>query len=76
LEVAEMSDSFFVGDAWLERAMGRHLAAARERGIQLGIAVERIDGLMRDLRAAKDGGYEWATSAFVLELALRKPAVG
>ena len=27
-------------------------------------------------RAAKDGGYEWVTSAFYLDLALRKPAAG
>jgi SAM-dependent methyltransferase len=52
------------------------IATARERGIQLGIAAERIDGLVRDLRAAKDGGYEWATSPFYLGLALRKPAAG
>jgi len=52
------------------------IATARERGIQLGIAAERIDGLVRDLHAAKDGGYEWATSPFYLGLALRKPAAG
>ena len=53
------------------------IAALRERGIQLGIAAERIDGLVRDLQAAaKDGGYEWVTSAFFLDLALRKPAAG
>ena len=52
------------------------IATARERGIQLGIAAERIDGLVRDLQAAKDGGYEWATSPFYLGLALRKPAAG
>jgi hypothetical protein len=43
----------------------------------LGIAAERIDGLVRDLQAAaKDGGYEWVTSPFFLDLALRKPAAG
>jgi hypothetical protein len=53
------------------------IAALRERGIQLGIAAGRIDGLVRDLHAAaKDGGYEWVTSAFFLDLALRKPAAG
>ena len=53
------------------------LAALREHGIELGIAAERIDGLVRDLQAAaKDGGYEWVTSPFFLDLALRKPAAG
>ena len=50
--------------------------AVRERGIQLGIAAERFDGLVQDLRAAKDRGYEWVTSVFYLDLALRKPAAG
>ena len=35
---------------------------------------ERIDGLVRDLRAAEDGAYEWTTSPFYLGLALHKPA--
>ena len=50
------------------------LATVRERGIQSGIAAERIDGLVRDLRAAEDGEYEWTTSPFYLGLALHKPA--
>ena len=52
------------------------IAALRERGIQLGIAAERIDDLVRDLRDAKGGGYEWVTGGFMLDLALRKPAAG
>ena len=72
-----MSGYFSVGDpeVWLE-LWAAALAAVRERGIQLGIAAERIDGLVRDLQAAKGGGYEWATSAFMLDLALRKPVAG
>jgi hypothetical protein len=31
---------------------------------------------VQDLRAAKDGGYEWVTSSYYLDLALRKPAAG
>jgi hypothetical protein len=49
------------------------LAAARERGTQLGIAAERVDDLARNIRAAKDGGYEWVSSPFFLDLTLRKP---
>jgi hypothetical protein len=41
----------------------------------LGIAADRIDGPVREIRAAKDGGYEWVSSPFYLDLALRKPAV-
>jgi hypothetical protein len=29
--------------------------------------------LLRALRAAKAGGYEWVTSPFLLDLVLRKP---
>jgi hypothetical protein len=77
LEVTAMRGYFAAGDPelWLE-LWAATLAAVRERGIQLGIAAERIDGMVRDLRAASGGGYEWATSAFMLELALRKPAAG
>jgi hypothetical protein len=41
----------------------------------LGIAAERIDGLVRDIEAAKGGGYQWVSSPYYLDLALRKPAV-
>ena len=77
LEVTAMRGYFAAGDPelWLE-LWAATLAAVRERGIQLGIAAERIDGLVQDLRAAKDGGYEWVTSSFYLDLALRKPAAG
>jgi SAM-dependent methyltransferase len=78
LDVTAMSGSFLV-DHDSERAFEIYavtLAAARERGIQLGIAADKIDGLVRDLRAAKGGGHEWVSSAFYLDLALRKPAAG
>jgi hypothetical protein len=49
------------------------LAAVRDRGTQLGVVAGEIDDLVRDLRAAKGGGYEWASSPFFLDLTLRKP---
>jgi hypothetical protein len=61
---------------WLDRSCELHagtLAAARDRATGLGIAADRIDDLVRDIRAAKAGGYEWVTSPFYLDLALRKP---
>jgi SAM-dependent methyltransferase len=48
------------------------LAAARERAAQLGIATGRIDDLVGNIRAAKDGNYEWVSSPFFLDLTLRK----
>jgi len=52
------------------------LAAARERAIHVGIAADRIDDLVRDIQAAKDGGYEWVSSPFYLDLTLRKTMAG
>jgi hypothetical protein len=49
------------------------LTAARERAAKAGIASDRIDELARELAAAADGGYEWVSSPFFLELTLRKP---
>jgi SAM-dependent methyltransferase len=51
------------------------LAAARERAAKLGIAAEKIDDLLLNLRAAKSGQYEWVSSPFFLDLALRKPTM-
>jgi len=77
LEVTAMRGLFLVEDPELMfEIYAATLEAARDRGIQSGIAAERIDGLVRDLRAAKGGGYEWVTSSFYLDLALRKPAAG
>jgi ubiquinone/menaquinone biosynthesis C-methylase UbiE len=51
------------------------LLAARERAVTSGIAAgQQIDDLASDLRAAKDGSYEWVSTPFVLDLTLRKPA--
>jgi hypothetical protein len=69
-----MSGCFLTADP--EMVFGIHaatLAAARERAIQSGIVADRIDDLVRDIRAAQDGGYEWVSSPFYLDLALRKP---
>ena len=78
LEVTAMSHFFGVIDPeMMFELYAASIAALRERGIELGIAAERIDGLVRDLQAAaKGGGYEWVTGGFVLDLALRKPAAG
>jgi len=77
LEVTAMRGLFLVEDPEpMFEIYAATVEAVRERGIQLGIAAERIDGLVQDLRTAKDGGYEWVTSSFYLDLALRKPAAG
>ena len=76
-EVTAMRGLFLVEDPELIfEIYAATLDAVRERGIQLGIGAERIDGLVQDLRGAKGGGYEWVTSSFYLDLALRKPAAG
>ncbi len=74
-EVAAMSGSFTIDDPELVFEIhAATLAAARERGTQLGIAAERIDNLARDIQAAKGSGYEWVSTPFFLDLTLRKPA--
>jgi hypothetical protein len=51
------------------------LLSAKERSVASGVATgEQIDELARDIRAAKDGDYEWVTTPFFLDLTLRKPA--
>ena len=51
------------------------LAAMKGRAIESGIATAaEVDGLISALRVAKDGGYEWVTSPFFLDLTLRRPA--
>ena len=75
-EVAGMSGCFETADP--ELAFEIHastLAAAAERAVQSGIAAGRIDDLVQEIRAAKDGGYEWVSSPFYLDLTLRKPTV-
>ena len=75
LEVAGMNGCFLTMDPELGfEVHAASLAAARERATRLGIAAGRVDDLVRDIRAAKDGGYEWVSSGFVFDLTLRKPA--
>jgi len=49
------------------------LAAVRERAIKMGIPPTRIDNVAQDLRAAREGGYEWVSTPFFLGLEFRKP---
>jgi ubiquinone/menaquinone biosynthesis C-methylase UbiE len=74
LEVVEASGHFIVFDPELgfEIHAGT-LAAARERATRMGAATDKIDDVVLSLRAAKAGAYQWVTSPFLLELALRKP---
>jgi SAM-dependent methyltransferase len=74
-EVAGMNGCFLPSGPELFELHAASLAAARERATGLGIAVGTIDDLVRGIRAAKDGGYEWVSSPFYLDLALRKPTV-
>jgi hypothetical protein len=39
-------------------------------------AAKTVDDLVLNLRAAKRGHYEWVSSPFFLDLALRKPTAG
>jgi SAM-dependent methyltransferase len=51
------------------------LAAIRERTTQSGIAsAEQVDALLAALRTAEREMYQWASTPFFLDLALRKPA--
>jgi hypothetical protein len=72
---ARVDGCFLTGDPELFELHAATLAAARDRATRAGIAGDRIDDLVRDIRAAKDGGYEWVSSPFYLDLALRKPTV-
>jgi SAM-dependent methyltransferase len=48
------------------------ISAAKSRAVQSGVAsADELDALERELRAAKDGGYEWVTTPFYLALTLR-----
>jgi ubiquinone/menaquinone biosynthesis C-methylase UbiE len=75
LEVVAADGSFGIMDP--ELGFGLHAAtllAARERAVASGIASgQQIDDLASDLRAAKDGGCQWVSMPFVLDLTLRKP---
>ena len=76
LEVAEANGNFRTLDPELGFELhAATLAAARERAAQSGIAAGKIDDLLLSLRAAKSGPYQWVSSPFFLDLALRKPTV-
>lgn len=48
-------------------------AASKDRTVDAGIATAaEIDELVKDLRAAMHGGYEWVSTPFYLDLAARK----
>src|SRR5215469_17971743 len=76
LDVVAVDGSFGIIDP--ELGFGLHAAtllAARERAVASGVASgQQIDDLVSDLHAAKDGGYEWVSMPFFLDLTLRKPA--
>jgi hypothetical protein len=65
----------------LEPALGFDLhastvAVARSRAVASGVAGgDEIDALERELRAAKEGDYDWVTTPFLLAVTLRtRPA--
>jgi hypothetical protein len=74
-EVVEVNGTFGTLDP--ELGFDLHastLESARERVVASGIpAGKQIDDLVSDLRAAKDGGYQWVSTPFYLDLTLRKP---
>jgi SAM-dependent methyltransferase len=76
LDVVAVDGSFGILDP--ELGFDLHAAtllAARERAVASGVASgQQIDDLVSDLHAAKDGGYEWVSMPFFLDLTLRKPA--
>ena len=75
LEVVSVDGSFGIIDPELGFELhAATLLAARERAVASGIATgQQIDDLARDLRAAKNGDYEWVSMPFSLDLTLRKP---
>jgi hypothetical protein len=76
LEVAAADGFFILGEP--ELAFEIHastLEAFKEPVVMSGIPAETIDALIGALRAGKTGGYEWASTPFFLDLALRKTPV-
>jgi SAM-dependent methyltransferase len=75
LEVVEANGFFIPLDPELGFELhASALAAAKERATKSGVATEQeIDEAVRNLRAGKGGGYEWVSTPFFLDLALRKP---
>jgi SAM-dependent methyltransferase len=75
LEVTDTTGFFtFLGPELGFEVHAATLAAVRERAVQSGIAAERVDAVAAELQAAQHGQYEWVSSPFFLDLALRKPA--
>jgi SAM-dependent methyltransferase len=74
LEVASSDGFFILGEPELSFEIhASTLAAFKEAAIQGGIAAQTIDDVLASLRAGKAGGYEWVSTPFFLDLALRKP---
>jgi hypothetical protein len=74
LDVASADGFFVLGEP--ELAFEIHagtLTAFAGAAVQLGIAAKTIDGLIGSLRAGKAGGYEWVSTPFFIDLALRRP---
>jgi len=78
LEVVRVDGSFIVHNP--DQGFAIHagaLAAAPERATAAGLVTgEEIDRLVSDLRTAGNGGYQWVTSPFLLDLTLRKSGGG
>jgi SAM-dependent methyltransferase len=74
LEVVEANGFFLTVDPELGFELhAATLSAARDRAVKSGIAAEKIDDLLGNLRTAKDGGCERVSTPFFFDLALRKP---
>jgi len=74
LEVVEAGGFFLLAEPELGFELhASTLAAARARAINAGIAAGEVDDLVRTLRAGKEGGHEWVTTPYYLDLTLRKP---
>ena len=74
LEVASADGFFILGEPELGFEIhASTLAAFKEAAVQSGIAAQTVDNVIGSLRAGKAGGYEWVSTPFFLDLALRKP---
>jgi len=74
LETAWTDGFFILGEPELSfEVHASTLAASRQAAVQGGVAAQTIDDVISALRAGKAGGYEWVSTPFFLDLALRKP---
>lgn len=74
LETASADGFFILGEPELGFEIhASTLAAFKQAAVQCGIAAQTIDDVLGTLRAGKAGGYEWVSTPFFLDLALRKP---